>query len=714
MLQHATKQGFFVRGVEQRKLTGGGDGWNMKIKKGGRNCQNWKERRSKAIGLYDVQREELSDASVEIKAYTQGLKKVEAQLVAHQQGQHCTEPSELVSEPVVNESNIEVQPKVWSDAPIIEEYESDSDDECVTVQTKGLDTPSFANKQVKTSRENVKNQQHDRETRLTLLTFKTSMVALLPLEVQTDESNLWALGGLGHVYFKNLNRLVKGKPGQRSENQANILEVKQESNQNTRTKDNIDVGDSEKEIASDQDALNANMYSYSSQLILFQNQIIRRSPREDRTISLLDDLASLPRQEKEAYGRAEDDFTNLETVVNWQEEGIDYDASCFIDSKYPEKVYKVVKALYGLHQAPRAWYATLSTFLLKNGYRKMSSMGELTFFLGLQVKQKPDGIFISQDKYVAEILKKFDFASVKTAICALLRFQVTPKDLLHFECCQKNYYCCIDAVGTVYGLKSNVRLWVSNFMNSKNLLDNGSHHLHPDFQFLVVFNWDDKSISTLVKGKANMNGLSVDERDRQLANISVPLDHFPVNSLTSKVFSFMIKRGKRFSGKVTPLFDTMLVQPTQDEGASSERLSIKQPSPSHSPTGENPNESLPDSFFASTRKPTGENLGDHSSNDTSLSGNEDEMTLQNVYDLLYLFMSTVDTAYWLDLIWCIKFESAFMVVEIDLTWSLGFVLVDLASVEAQISLIKLEFSSCLFVDSLMNLLKVSSIDYLRS
>ncbi|GJU35825.1 putative ribonuclease H-like domain-containing protein [Tanacetum coccineum] len=69
-----------------------------------------------------------------------------------------TEPSELVYEPVVNESNVEVQPKVWSDAPIIEEYESDSDDENVTVQTKRLDTPSFANKQVKTPRENVKNQ----------------------------------------------------------------------------------------------------------------------------------------------------------------------------------------------------------------------------------------------------------------------------------------------------------------------------------------------------------------------------------------------------------------------------------------------------------------------------------------------------------------------------------------------------------------------------
>ncbi|GJR81624.1 putative ribonuclease H-like domain-containing protein [Tanacetum coccineum] len=69
-----------------------------------------------------------------------------------------TEPSELVFEPVVNESYIEVQPKVWSDAPIIEEYESDSDVEYVSVQTEGLDTPSFANKQVKTPRENVKNQ----------------------------------------------------------------------------------------------------------------------------------------------------------------------------------------------------------------------------------------------------------------------------------------------------------------------------------------------------------------------------------------------------------------------------------------------------------------------------------------------------------------------------------------------------------------------------
>ncbi|GJR38345.1 retrovirus-related pol polyprotein from transposon TNT 1-94 [Tanacetum coccineum] len=51
--------------------------------------------------------------------------------------------------------------------------------------------------------------------------------------------------------------------------------------------------------------------------------------------------------------------------------------------------------------------------LMKSRFQT-SSIGELTFFLGLQVKQKADGIFISQDKYVAEILKKFDFANVKT------------------------------------------------------------------------------------------------------------------------------------------------------------------------------------------------------------------------------------------------------------------------------------------------------------
>nr|GEW24572.1 uncharacterized mitochondrial protein AtMg00810-like [Tanacetum cinerariifolium] len=60
---------------------------------------------------------------------------------------------------------------------------------------------------------------------------------------------------------------------------------------------------------------------------------------------------------------------------------------------------------------------------------QMSSMGELTFFLGLQVNEKKDGMFISQDKYVAKILKKFRFTEVKTASTSM----ETQKPLLKDE-----------------------------------------------------------------------------------------------------------------------------------------------------------------------------------------------------------------------------------------------------------------------------------------
>nr|GEW05959.1 putative ribonuclease H-like domain-containing protein [Tanacetum cinerariifolium] len=89
----------------------------------------------------------------------------------------------------------------------------------------------------------------------------------------------------------------------------------------------------------------------------------------------------------------------------------------FIDPQHPKKVYKVGKALYGLHQAPRAWYATLSTFLLKHGYRRGTI--DKTLFLKKNkrdiILQRPDEMFISQDKYVQEILHKFDLGSVRTA-----------------------------------------------------------------------------------------------------------------------------------------------------------------------------------------------------------------------------------------------------------------------------------------------------------
>nr|GEY94946.1 hypothetical protein [Tanacetum cinerariifolium] len=101
----------------------------------------------------------------------------------------------------------------------------------------------------------------------------------------------------------------------------------------------------------------------------------------------------------------------------------------FEDPDHPDKVYKVVKALYGLHQAPRAWYETLDHYLLKNGFHR--GQIDQTLFIKKQkgdnclcrfmwmisylVKQKEDGIFINQDKYVAKILKKFGLPEGKSA-----------------------------------------------------------------------------------------------------------------------------------------------------------------------------------------------------------------------------------------------------------------------------------------------------------
>ncbi|GJX24703.1 putative ribonuclease H-like domain-containing protein [Tanacetum coccineum] len=126
----------------------------------------------------------------------------------------------------------------------------------------------------------------------------------------------------------------------------------------------------------------------------------------------------------------------------------------FQDPGFPDKVYKVEKAMYGLHQAPRAWYGYfwLNDIIFSSSNPKlcrefeslmhdkfqMSAMGELNFFLGLQVLQKKDGIFISQDNYVGDISIRSMIGSlmylttsrsdIMFVVCACARYQVTPKE----------------------------------------------------------------------------------------------------------------------------------------------------------------------------------------------------------------------------------------------------------------------------------------------
>jgi hypothetical protein len=135
----------------------------------------------------------------------------------------------------------------------------------------------------------------------------------------------------------------------------------------------------------------------------------------------------------------------------------------FEDDRYPDHVYKLPKALYGLKQAPKAWYECLGDFLISNASKvgkvdptiftktcngdlficqtyvddiifgstnqksceefssvmtqkfKMSMMGELTYFLAFQVMQLKEGTFLSQTKYIQDILKKFGIKDAKPA-----------------------------------------------------------------------------------------------------------------------------------------------------------------------------------------------------------------------------------------------------------------------------------------------------------
>nr|GEX12069.1 putative ribonuclease H-like domain-containing protein [Tanacetum cinerariifolium] len=351
-----------------------------------------------------------------------------------------------------------------------------------------------------------------------------------------------------------------------------------------------------------------------------------------------------------------------------EEEVYVYQPTGFEDLDYPNKVYKVVKAIYGLHQAPRAWYETLANYLLENNFQRgkidhtlfikrqkgdillvhiyvddiifgstnkdlckafeklmkdkfqMSSMGELTFFLGLQVKQKQDGIFVSQDKYVAEILRKFSLtdrksvsilidtekpllkdldgedvnvhtyrsmigslmyltssrADIMFAVCACARFQVTPKGLhLH----------AVKRIFRYLKGKPHLGLWYPkdspfNFVAYSDTdyagasLDRKSTTGRCHILGCRLISWQCKKQTVMATSSIEADLVrNVDSSTKfymyprflqlmiraQVGDLSSHSTKYSSFALTQKVFANMRRVGKGFSGVDTSLFEGMIV-----------------------------------------------------------------------------------------------------------------------------------------------------------
>ncbi|GJX97300.1 putative ribonuclease H-like domain-containing protein [Tanacetum coccineum] len=248
----------------------------------------------------------------------------------------------------------------------------------------------------------------------------------LVAKATSEESMLWHKR-LGHVNFKNINKLVK-------ENLAN------DSNTGSRL---VSTAVPEVNTATSEDLVGPSPASEDSHV-------------EDLEIELenIPQSYEVPKtpQTRQRYKKSFLQALRDPGMGRAMQEVNFFSSNC-----------KVKAFIMASDQAPRAWYDTLANYLLCNGFERgkidqtlfikrhkghillvqiyvddiifgstkkelcdefeklmkdkfqMSSMGELTFFLGLQVQQKRKGIFISQDKYVHEILRKFNYSDVKSA-----------------------------------------------------------------------------------------------------------------------------------------------------------------------------------------------------------------------------------------------------------------------------------------------------------
>ncbi|GJV17392.1 ribonuclease H-like domain-containing protein [Tanacetum coccineum] len=455
------------------------------------------------------------------------------------------ETLESVPKPVINEPKVVSEPRVWSDAPIIEEYESDSDNEYVITPSKEQKKPSYAFvntvEHVKTPRETVKEQNtYSQSPKVDQRNWNGLKYKTPSLGYGLTRKACFVCGSLGHLirdydFLKkrmakqvelnkktgkgtghreisvvggNRETAVKASAGYNWRSKRHYWERVSKYNSGSMTSKSVDVKDPQGRLKSamawiHKDGENKSYLveyqEFNGGSVAFgwsEGKITGKGPKEANTSTCIKDDIDAGNFKREAKSVQEyfvlpvwSSFTS--TVKSSEANNGGEKPKGDTGSKTNEEpVYKVKKALYGLHQAPRAWYATLSTFLLKNSYRRgtidktlfikkdkddimlvqvyvddiifgstkkswcdefevlmksqfqISSMGELTFFLGLQTAntsietQRPlvkdeEAAYVNVHHYESMIGSLMYLTAFRPdimfAVCACSRFQVTPK-----------------------------------------------------------------------------------------------------------------------------------------------------------------------------------------------------------------------------------------------------------------------------------------------
>ncbi|GJT76565.1 ribonuclease H-like domain-containing protein [Tanacetum coccineum] len=349
------------------------------------SCSNkCKESYANLKKLYDAQREQLSDASIEIKAYSQGLKKVEAQLVAHQQGQLWYEQKikfmkidlddktdvltyhkKLLAEAQKEKEDLKAKVEKWHNSSKnlskllntqmsandkfglgygdhrydgILSYENEvlQRDECMlypppmtgNYMPSGpeieIDYSQFTYGPKQTQPSESESQSSESDTCESNISTEPSELVSEPVVNDSNvecQPKVWSDAlheRKGPTWLFDLDYLTDSMNYHpvSSENQANLHAGQQEANQNAGTEEIIDSGDSDKEDESAQDCFVLPIWpSYSSPITpALTTDDKREGPREEEQV-FMDELERLKKQEKEAYEEAEALRKKFETLV---------------------------------------------------------------------------------------------------------------------------------------------------------------------------------------------------------------------------------------------------------------------------------------------------------------------------------------------------------------------------------------------------------------